>query len=174
MQIESKSKMITTTFQEVKQTDQLGFTGKEWREGMVAGNGRTGVILAGTPDTEVFIFQNIDYIMPTCHPRHTPLGMVDELFEARQSVLKQDDCWDVQKNKRTVMYPFHPGEQLRMCFPKGVINFAYRQTDYKTGELKTIYEDENGQWERRTFSSYEDDIIITCLKKSDKDVKVQA
>lgn len=174
MQADRKGKVITTTFREVKLANQSGFTGKEWREGLVAGNGRMGVIWAGTPETEVLIFQNMDFIMPTCHPRHTPQGMAEELFEARQSVLKWDDSWDGHGRKRTYMYPFHPGEQLRMSFPKGMITSAYRQTDYETGELKIVYEMEDGRWERSTVASYEDDVIITRLQKSDRGAGVWA
>lgn len=174
MKTERKKQVISTTFQEVRLAEQAGFTGKEWKEGLVAGNGKTGVVWAGTPDNEVLIFQNMNFIMPTCHPRHTPRGMAEELFEARQAVLNRDDSWDGHGRKRTYMYPFHPGEQLRLCFPKGAFTSAYRQTDYETGELKVTYEKEDGRWERSAFVSYEDDVIINHLQKSDKGAAIQA
>lgn len=144
-----------------------------WKEGLVAGNGKTGVVWNGIPDEEVFIFQNMDFIMPTCHPRYSQPGMSEELFEARQSVLHWDDSWDGHGRKRTYMYPFHPGEQLRLCFAKGEVQEFWRETDYETNELRITLMNEAGCWKRSTFASYEDDVIVSRINKSDKGAAIQ-
>lgn len=162
---------ITTTYKEVKLSHREGFTGNEWKEGLVAGNGKIGVLCAGTPDSEVYIFQNMDFIMPTCQPRQTPECIKGELFAARQAVLSGDDSWETG-NKRTFMYPFHPGEQLRLEYPKCRTISYNRETDYESNEIKIRCENENGCWVRKTFVSYEDNVVVTSLESSDHGVPI--
>lgn len=47
-----------------------------------------------------------------------------------------------------------------------------RWTDYETGEVCVSFEDEEGRWERRTFSSHTDNVTITEIKKSSEDSKI--
>ena len=42
---------------------------RNWREGMVSGNGENGVVTSGAPYSDTLIYQNINLIMPSDHPR---------------------------------------------------------------------------------------------------------
>lgn len=184
MNFENKKKAKSATFQNVTLSHQAEFTGSEWKEGLVAGNGKSGVVLAGSPDEEVYIFQNMDFIMPTPHPRHTPEDLREQLHQARQSVLNWDDSWDGNGRKRTYMYPFHPGEQLRLRFPEGRMAsmgtkvsdregvLGIRSTNYATNEIKVTFENKSGSWQRSTFVSCEDDVVVTDLQQSDEGVGI--
>ena len=48
---------------------------RNWREGMVSGNGENGVVTSGAPYSDTLIYQNINLIMPSDHPRK-PLEVI--------------------------------------------------------------------------------------------------
>jgi len=168
------TKVSACTFTEVIPYRQ--YTNREggWRDGMVTGNGHTGVVCSGSPYAEALIYQNIEFIMPSPEPRETPEEVADQLHEARQAVINFDDTWDVHSRKRTFLYCFHPGHQLRLQMPEHELLDYVRQTNYATGEVSVRYRDGNGIWIRKTFTSREDDVTITSITSSDKGAKVNA
>ena len=85
-----------------------------WQDGMVCGNGRIGVVCWGSPYDERYVFQNMDFLVPSDEPRSVPPEVSAELEEARQAVLHCDDTWDVHGRSRTYMYCFHPGGRLHI------------------------------------------------------------
>ena len=93
-------------------------TGEIWQERLVAGNGHSGVICSCDPYEEVLTYQNIELLMPTEEPRMTPPEVGSELQEARQAVLHMDATWNVHGRKRTYLYAYHPGMQLRITTPQ--------------------------------------------------------
>lgn len=137
-----------------------------WRDGMVIGNGEQGVVSSGSPYAETLIYQNMFFLMPTGQPRFTPPEVTAELQEARQAVIQFDDTWNVHDRKRTYLYRFHPGHQVRICMPKAELLEFTRETDYTTGEIKVRYRDTGGNWERNTFTSWCDNVTITKYNKS--------
>jgi len=143
-----------------------------WRDGMVTGNGHIGVVCSGSPYSETLIYQDVYFIMPTPDPRVIPPEVTNELHEARQAVINFDDSWNVHDRKRTFLYRFHPGPQIRLNIPKQEILDYVRQTDYEKAEVSVKYTDQNGTWMRRTFSSREDDVTITEITKSDTGSKI--
>ena len=96
------------TFTEVVPYYQYERTEGGWRDGMVTGNGHTGVICSSAPYSETLIYQNIEFIMPSRDPRKTPEEVTSQLHEARQAVVNSDDMWNVHDRKRTFLYCFHP------------------------------------------------------------------
>lgn len=156
----------------MKEQELFGLKGTEWKDGPVAGNGRIGVVNADNGNEAIYIFQNMDFIMPTGEPRYTPTEITGELHEARQAVINGDDSWDVNGRKRTYLYPFHPGEQLRLSFPGLHAEEKFDKTDYETNEIQTMLTCENEHWERKSFVSYADDFVCTCLEQSDKGTAV--
>lgn len=143
-----------------------------WHDGMVTGNGRTGVVCSGSPYSETLIYQHIDFIMPSPEPRAIPQEVTHELHEARQAVINLDDTWNVHDRKRTYLYCFHPGHQLRLNMEKQELLDYVRQVDYEKAEVSVKYTDKNGTWIRRTFTSREDDVTITEISQSDAATKV--
>lgn len=134
---------------------------KDWQEGLVAGNGKSGVICSCDPYNEVITYQNIDLLMPTEEPRTIPKEVGEELWEARQAVLQMDDSWNVHGRKRTYLYAYHPGMQLTVNAPKQQVLAYTRQMCGETGEIRVDVEDTTGTWSRRSFVSEEDDCVIT-------------
>ncbi len=143
-----------------------------WCDGMVSGNGENGVVCSGSPYNETLIFQNIYFIMPSKDPRFTPFEVTDELHDARQAVINFDDTWDVNGRERTFFYSFHPSHQLRMEMKSHLYHNYIRWTDYETAEVGVKYSDLNGDWERISFTSREDNVTITKITQSDKNAKI--
>lgn len=162
------TKVVSENNEKLKAQEECNLMGEEWKDGLVAGNGKTGVICVDNANTAVHIFQNMDFVMPTADPRYVPNEVTDELHEARQAVINGDDSWDVHGRKRTYLYPFHPGERLRLIFPSLYVDDKTNMMDYETNEIKTFLSNADEHWRRRSFVSYEDDFVCTCLEQSDK------
>ncbi len=147
---------------------------RAWRDGLVSGNGRTGYITSGEPYSDAFIFQNIFYNFPTSQPRYIPSELTGQLEEARLNVFNLNDDWKIKDQngntrKRTFLYSYHPGAQLRLT-----TNYTDKETDYirwtnyETAETGVKFTDKYGTWERTTFTSRPDDVAITKMEKSTK------
>lgn len=134
---------------------------KNWQEGLVAGNGKSGIICSCNPYNEVITYQNIDLLMPTEEPRTIPKEVGEELEEARQAVLHMDDSWNVHGRKRTYLYAYHPGMQLAVNSTEQTVLTYTRQMCGETGEIRVDFEDTTGTWSRSSFVSEEDDCVIT-------------
>lgn len=166
------NRVYSNKYWEVKPFPESVEEGRSWREGMVGGNGENGFITSGAPYSDTIIYQNINFIMPSDEPRYTPEELLSEFEEARQAVINFDDTWDVHGRKRTCFYCFHPGHLLRMNVNDRNCESYVRWTDYETGEVCVSFEDEDGIWERRTFTSHTDNVTITEIKKSSEDSKI--
>lgn len=101
-------------YKEIKPYEEYGMYDVAWHDGMSAADGHIGVITSCAPLNDSFIFQNVEYIMPSEEPRYVPLEVEGQLDEARQSVINMDDTWDIHNRERTNMYCHHPGHQLRV------------------------------------------------------------
>lgn len=151
-------------------------TGKSlwWREGMVTGNGENGAIIAGAPLDDSIIYQHIMFNRPSNDLRETP-DIRSWLEPVRQDLINfkaptsQWGSWSMQYD-----YSFHPGHQLRIkpAKTKGSIYGYKRYTNYETAEVGVEYYDDYGKWERKTFASREDNVVITHISSSSNGEKV--
>lgn len=146
----------------------------DWREGLVVGNGRNGAVCSCAPYDETIIYQNIDLLMPTREPRVTPVEVTAQLEEARQAVIHYDASWNVHDRKRTFLYRYHPVYMLRVWLAEKEPAEYRRWTDYEQGMVKVRYRDEDGVWERETFTSRADDVTVTKLSRSEDGTKLDA
>lgn len=142
-----------------------------WRDGMVSGNGEQGVITSGAPYSDTLIYQNIHFILPNANPRVTP-DTADELESVRQAIIKKGGYTDSQPYLD--VYGYHPGAQLRIRQEEREYSGFMRYTNYETAEVGVRYTDDNGQWDRRTFTSWADGVTITQITSSDKEKPVTA
>ncbi len=165
-------KCFSNEFTEITQYPKTAEEQRQWRDGMVSGNGENGVICSGSPYNETLTFQNIYFIMPSSEPRVTPDEVTAELEEARQAVINSDDTWNVNGRSRTFDYCFHPSHRLRISIePRSYKNYV-RHTNYETAEVGVKFTDDKGIWERVTFSSREDNVTITKITQSDRGAKI--
>ena len=140
-----------------------------WRQGMVSGNGMQGYITSGSPYSDTLIFQNMHFILPNENARTCP-DTADELETVKQCIVKGEDITD--NASYDDVYRFHPGGALRLNFEKKKANDYLRFTDYSTAETGVRFTDEDGTWERRSFTSQADGVSITEIKSSTGKKKV--
>lgn len=136
---------------------------KRWRQGMISGNGRQGVITSGSPYSDSLIFQNIAFIMPNENIRYCP-DTAHELEAVKQNIVKGEDITD--NASYDDVYAYHPGGSLRITQEKKNEKDYIRYTDYTSAEVGVRYTDETGIWERKTFTSQADGVTITKLTQS--------
>ena len=142
---------------------------QKWRNGMVSGNGMQGFIESGSPYSDTFIFQNMHFIMPNENTRSCP-ETFNELETVKQSIVKGEDITD--NASYDDVYRYHPGGQLRMSLDgKGESDYV-RYTDYETAQVGVHYSNENGSWDRVSFTSMSDSAVITRLTKSSDGAKL--
>lgn len=143
----------------------------KWRHGMVSGNGLQGFIESGSPYSDTFIFQNMHFIMPNENVRYCP-ETFDELETVKQSIVKGEDIVDTANYDD--VYRFHPGGQLRLDVEgSGEKNYV-RYTDYETAQVGVYYENNDGAWNRKSFTSMKDGVVITQILSSSSGAKVNA
>lgn len=163
--VSTNKKVISTTYPTKK-----GGHNFWWRDCMITGNGENGALVAGSPLSDTIIYQYMMFNMPTNDLRDTP-DLSGDLEAARQDLIKgnvPETDWNMQYD-----YTFHPGHQLSLDFKEnGSVRDYYRWTDYETAEVGVNYTDDSGTWERRTFASREDNVVITYITPSSLDRKI--
>ncbi|MCM1363528.1 MAG: glycoside hydrolase N-terminal domain-containing protein [Faecalibacterium sp.] len=140
-----------------------------WRHGMVSGNGLQGFVESGSPYSDTFIFQNMHFIMPNENVRYCP-ETFDELETVKQAIVKGEDITD--NASYDDVYRYHPGGQLRLDFDGSGAYDYVRYTDYETSQVGIYYTDKSGKWERKSFTSMADSVVITKLDSVDGNAKI--
>ncbi|WP_426322017.1 glycosyl hydrolase family 95 catalytic domain-containing protein [Microbacterium sp. E-13] len=165
--VSTNSKVVSTTFP-TKSSSPATW----WRAGMVTGNGENGAVIAGNPLADTIIYQNMALNMPTNDKRDTP-DLASYLPSVRQQVFSGLDprtatSWGLQLD-----YTYHPAHQLNLR-PRtsGPLTGNWRWTDYETGEVGVDYVDDGGKWERTTFASRPDNVVVTRLSSSSTGARV--
>ena len=136
-----------------------------WRDGMITGNGVQGAVIAGSPYADTLIFQNIHLILPNKNPRsNDAFDTADELETVRQNIVAGKDITDDQPYLD--VYAYHPAATLRIVREEKQYSNYMRYTDYRSERVGVRYTDEDGEWERQTFTSFADDVTITKISSS--------
>lgn len=143
----------------------------KWRYGMVSGNGLQGFVESGSPYSDTFIFQNMHFIMPNPNVRYCP-ETYNELETVKQAIVKGEDITD--NASYDDVYRYHAGGQLRIDLEGSGEKNYLRYTDYETSQVGVRYENKDGKWERKSFTSMADGAVITELTASDKGAKINA
>lgn len=139
---------------------------RKWRQGMICGNGKQGVVISGAPYDETFIFQDIDFILPNKNYRGN-YDITADLEPTRQAIINHDNGYIDNRNYLD-LYCYHAGALLRLTYEKHHIKNYLRYTDYEKAEVVVSYSDKYGDWQRRTFTSFADNVTITKIDKSSK------
>ena len=145
---------------------------RNWCEGMVSGNGENGVITSGAPYCDTLIFQNMSFVMPSAELQTIPSSVPDELEKTRDAILKKDSSWNLNGRKRNYHYNFHPGHELKLTLDEYAIDDYSRWTNFTTAEVGVTYSNRYGKWERKTFTSREDNVTITSIGQSTSGNKI--
>lgn len=142
---------------------------KSWRQGMVSGNGLQGFVESGAPNEDTFIFQNMHFIMPNPNVRYCP-DTSDELDTVKKNIANSENIIDDASYDD--VYRFHPGAQLRLTTDQKASKDYLRYTDYESSQVGVSFANKNGKWQRSSFTSMADNVVITKMAKSSEGTKI--
>ena len=146
---------------------------QSWQNGLLSGNGKMGVIVFGDPLKETVVYCDRKFFWPpdTKTPERTfntvspaDLKTIRDLCTAEKWAEANKLAHDVHGWKGGGEGSKHPGYAMRINIPEdGKITNYLRECDFRTGEIIVKWTDNRGNWERRTFVSREDNVIVQYL-----------
>ncbi|MET8787393.1 discoidin domain-containing protein [Streptomyces sp. NPDC004589] len=145
-------------------------TYSDWQNGLLAGNGKQGVIVFGNPRNDTVVFDDKDFFMARTEARpHRTFNTVsqdninkirDQLIAGQYQQANQLAA-DVQGYQGGGEGSKHPGYKMTLQMPDaGTVSNYVRSTDYAAGVLKVNWTDDKGSWERDSFVSRTDGATV--------------
>lgn len=147
----------------------------QWQDALLAGNGKTGIMVFGNPRHETVVFNDRRFNFPAAHPRTFNTIPKDSLTRIRElCALGQFE----EANRMAATLPDwkaggeggrHPGYQLRIDLPEnGTVSDYRRSCDFSTGVIRVEWSDSNGKWVREAFVSRPENVTVLRLKAPSK------
>jgi hypothetical protein len=149
--------------------------GTDSANGLITGNGKMWLEVLGDPFVEQVIFHHERILQPW---KNTPLKapqIASVLPEVRRLILNGEyakglDLALAEAEKgptktRTDNLNDHPAFDLRMESAERHPVWNYLRTvDFESGEVRVVWQDSQGIWERRAFVSRPDNVVVQQLK----------
>ncbi|MDR0865502.1 MAG: discoidin domain-containing protein [Candidatus Symbiothrix sp.] len=148
----------------------------DWSNGLFAGNGKMGVIVFGNPLKETVIYNDRKFFMAASKERSF------NQVSAMDLKLIRDFCvggrWKEANDLANKVHGWqgggegdkHPGYEMLIDIPvNGSISGYVRECNFRTGEITVKWKDNRGDWERKTFVSRKDNVIVQYLTAPSKD-----
>ncbi|GJM64181.1 glycosyl hydrolase family 95 catalytic domain-containing protein [Persicobacter diffluens] len=144
-----------------------------WEDALLTGNGTMGALVMGDPFEETIILNHALIYLPNEAPVRPP-SMVEHLEEIRQLSLDGEwgkvarlgvDLWEKEGyGPKKWTDPFVPAANLKMELPASNIEHYERSVNYETAEAIVAWTDQRGSFERSTFMSRPDSVMVTRIK----------
>ena len=143
-------------------------------DGLLTGDGKMWVEVFGDPFAEQIIFHQESLLQPwKGKPLEAPkiayilpevrkLMLEGEYKKALDLSLAAAEKGETKPGTNNLRP--HPAFDMRIETPgQHAVQNYLRTTDFESGEVETIWTDEQGQWERRTFVSRPDNVVVQLL-----------
>ncbi len=149
-------------------------TYKDWANGFLAGNGKMGIIVFGNPLDETVIFDDRKFYMAVIDSLRD--RSFNQVSEADLKLIRDyctNENWKAANDLANRVHGWknggegskHPGFEMKINIPEsGHISNYSRVCDYRTGEIIVKWTDNRGKWERRSFVSRKDNVVVQYLK----------
>lgn len=151
-----------------------------WQEALLTGNGKHGTMVMGIPDRERIICVHEELFLPHYDPDINPLVDLKDLLpevrklvlnnkstEAGQLMVKEADRQFAEAGLPPALHwgpTSHPAFDLILeQHPAGTVFNYKRQLNLETGEVLVSWQDDEGLFEERVFSSRTDNINVVSL-----------
>jgi len=145
----------------------------DWEDGLLAGDGKQGIIVFGNPLQETVVFNDRDFFMARSEARphrtfnqvsQTNLDQIRNLLIAGQYQQANQLAADVQGYQGGGEGSKHPGFKMTMTMPgNGAVGNYSRSTDYSAGTVSVNWNDNKGAWKRTAFVSRPDGVAVQYL-----------
>ncbi|MFJ8019349.1 glycosyl hydrolase family 95 catalytic domain-containing protein [Streptomyces sp. NPDC096311] len=149
-----------------------------WEDAFLSGNGEYGIMAFGGPGQERTVFNHHRYVLPNGTRELRPPEVSDRLEEIRDLILagRSDEAarrWS-QGGPLLWTQSFHPGHALDLrVAARGAVRDYRRTTDFTTGEITVRWSDDAGDWQRRSFVSRADAVVVQELTGPDADLRLE-
>jgi alpha-L-fucosidase 2 len=142
--------------------------------GLISGDGKMWIEVYGDPFVEQILFNQENLIQPyKGKPLEAP-KIAAVLPEVRRLILAGEykKALDLSLSTAeegptkpgTANLSPHPAFDMRIDTPgRHAVKDYLRTTDFESGEVKVVWRDDRGQWERRAFVSRPDNVIVQSL-----------
>ncbi|MBW7461271.1 glycoside hydrolase family 95 protein, partial [Paenibacillus sepulcri] len=144
-----------------------------WEDGLLAGNGKQGIIVFGSPREDTVVFDDRDFFMARTENRPSRtfntvseenIQQIRDLLVAGSYQQANQLAADVQGYQGGGEGSKHPGYKMTITMPdSGEISNYVRSTDYSTGVVGVNWSDDKGDWERDSFVSRTDGVTVQYL-----------
>ncbi len=154
---------------------QRGFTSiepaKNWQHSLLTGNGTTGALVRGEPYNETITLSHESLYLPfkktegymemASHLQEIRnLCLAGKYVEAAQMVPKIRE----EQSYQDIRDPFIAAFNLRIQQPDDSVTRYQRSVNFMTAEASVSVENQKNRFQRSTFASRADDIIVVRLK----------
>ncbi|GHU82696.1 lectin [Bacteroidia bacterium] len=148
---------------------------KDWADGFLAGNGKMGVIVFGNPLDETIIYNDRKFFMGASRERSFNQVSAENLKKIRDYCAEEN--WKAANDLANEVHGWqnggegdkHPGfEMLIKISQDGAVANYSRECNFKTGEIIVKWTDNRGNWERKTFVSRKENVIVQYLTAPSK------
>lgn len=150
-------------------------------DALLTGDGKMWVEVYGNPFAEQVVFHQERILQPwKSHPMEAP-KIASVLPEVRRLMLNGDykegldlslaAAEKTETKPGTDNLKEHPAFDMRIDAPgRHAVEDYLRTTDFESGEVKVVWRDNDGVWQRRTFVSRPDNIVVQLLTPPDHGV----
>lgn len=148
----------------------------QWQNAFFGGNGKTGIILFGNPESETIVFTSRDFNFPSASERSfakvdkdtvekiSRLCAEGKFKEANDLAVSSSRWRDGGEGGR------HPGFAVKIDVDtEDSVSDYSRICDYSTGEITVEWKDGRGLWRRKGFVSRQDDYAVFHISHDGKD-----
>jgi len=142
----------------------------DWANAYLAGNGKMGIMVFGNPLNETIIYNNRNFNLAKTNDRSFSEVSPEDIasiksncaegnFEAANKLAVKSSNW-----KSGGEGSRHPGFEMLISIPQNgpVTNYS-RICNFKTGEIIVKWNDNRGNWERKSFVSRKDNVVVQYL-----------
>jgi hypothetical protein len=145
-----------------------------WSNGFLAGNGKMGVIVFGNPLNETVIYNDRKFFLAASRERTFNEVSASDLKKIRDYCVGEK--WKEANDLANQVHGWqnggegnkHPGFKMRISQPQnGNISNYSRECDFTTGVITVKWTDNRGNWERKTFVSRKDNVVVQYMKAPD-------
>jgi alpha-L-fucosidase 2 len=142
--------------------------------GLISGDGKMWVEVFGDPFAERIVFNQENLLQPwKGEPLEAP-KIASVLPEVRRLILAEEykKALDLSLSTAeegptkpgTANLSPHPAFDMRIDTPgQHAVRKYLRTTDFESGEVKVVWQDNAGVWERRSFVSRPDNVVVQSL-----------
>ena len=142
----------------------------DWAEGFMTGNGTMGAIVFGDPLHETLVVNHRRFFIASTGDRRFNKVSEELLTRIRKACAAGD--FKTANDLANAAHGWqdggegnkHPGYAIKLdVTSSGTVRQYQRSCDYRTGEIKVNWQDDNGLWERTAFTSRADNVLVQRL-----------